>query len=170
MTRQAKAHPVITMRDGFFFRAAGLVNLGNRNQSIASTHEAKAFSRFCVVTTLKLYRARASHDHLAQVETPGLSTMSSSPRDSEPEDAAASKEQRMQWSHALDDVDLNWADSSLMVCSFVCGLVDSVAFNAGSVFVSMQTGEISLGEADRVTPNPCAASSAPNLVAPHPNS
>ncbi|KAF2793591.1 hypothetical protein K505DRAFT_223419, partial [Melanomma pulvis-pyrius CBS 109.77] len=40
----------------------------------------------------------------------------------------------------LDDIDLTWADVPILACSLVSGLVDSVAFNAGSVFVSMQTG------------------------------
>ncbi|KAF2712816.1 hypothetical protein K504DRAFT_362570, partial [Pleomassaria siparia CBS 279.74] len=40
----------------------------------------------------------------------------------------------------LDDINLTWADVPILSCSLVSGLVDSVAFNAGSVFVSMQTG------------------------------
>ena len=44
------------------------------------------------------------------------------------------------WLRLLDDIDLIWADVPILACSLVSGLVDSVAFNAGSVFVSMQTG------------------------------
>ncbi|KAI0125334.1 hypothetical protein BJ170DRAFT_571225, partial [Xylariales sp. AK1849] len=39
-----------------------------------------------------------------------------------------------------DDVNIQYADIPVCLCSMVSGLCDSVAFNAGSVFVSMQTG------------------------------
>lgn len=55
-------------------------------------------------------------------------------------DRGSVKGMRLQWLRARQNIDMRWADSCLMVSSFVCGLVDSVAFNAVSVFVSMQTG------------------------------
>ncbi|KAK9776408.1 hypothetical protein AB5N19_13025 [Seiridium cardinale] len=39
-----------------------------------------------------------------------------------------------------EDVSLHYADIPVCLCSLVSGLCDSVAFNASSVFVSMQTG------------------------------
>lgn len=36
----------------------------------------------------------------------------------------------------------SWADSVLIVSSFITGLLDSAVFNVWSCFVSMQTGEI----------------------------
>lgn len=39
-----------------------------------------------------------------------------------------------------DDIDPAHSDIPVVTCSFVSGLCDSVAFNASSVFVSMQTG------------------------------
>ncbi|KAH8675238.1 hypothetical protein BGZ61DRAFT_361238 [Ilyonectria robusta] len=49
------------------------------------------------------------------------------------------------WRHGFlsrlrDDVNLSWADIPMLACSYMSGLIDSVAFNATSVFVSMQTG------------------------------
>lgn len=38
------------------------------------------------------------------------------------------------------DIDPAWADTILVGCFFVAGIVDSVAFNTYSCFVSMQTG------------------------------
>ncbi|OAG45102.1 hypothetical protein AYO21_00450 [Fonsecaea monophora] len=38
------------------------------------------------------------------------------------------------------DVDTRWADTILLACFFVTGMVDSVAFNTWSCFVGMQTG------------------------------
>ncbi|KAI1080952.1 hypothetical protein F5B20DRAFT_85028 [Whalleya microplaca] len=43
-------------------------------------------------------------------------------------------------SNLREDVDKNYADIPICLCSLVSGLCDSVAFNASSVFVSMQTG------------------------------
>ncbi|KAF4119476.1 Protein of unknown function (DUF1275) [Geosmithia morbida] len=66
------------------------------------------------------------------------------------EQTSSLKGMRLHWMRARENIDMRWADSSLMVCSFVCGLIDSVAFNAVSVFVSMQTGNtifIALGSA-----------------------
>lgn len=40
-----------------------------------------------------------------------------------------------------DDIDPANSDAPVLTCCFVSGLCDSVAFNASSVFVSMQTGE-----------------------------
>lgn len=40
----------------------------------------------------------------------------------------------------LDDISLNHADLPVLACCAVSGLADSCAFNAGGVFVSMQTG------------------------------
>lgn len=39
-----------------------------------------------------------------------------------------------------DDIDPVHSDAPILACCFVSGLCDSVAFNASSVFVSMQTG------------------------------
>ncbi|KAK8008172.1 hypothetical protein PG991_010723 [Apiospora marii] len=39
-----------------------------------------------------------------------------------------------------DDIDLDYADIPICLCSLVSGLCDSTAFNASAVFVSMQTG------------------------------
>lgn len=39
-----------------------------------------------------------------------------------------------------DDINLQYADIPVCLCSLVSGLCDSIAFNASSVFVSMQTG------------------------------
>ncbi|KAH6646024.1 hypothetical protein BKA67DRAFT_663893 [Truncatella angustata] len=39
-----------------------------------------------------------------------------------------------------EDVNIQYADIPVCLCSLVSGLCDSVAFNAASVFVSMQTG------------------------------
>ncbi|KAK8123079.1 hypothetical protein PG984_011749 [Apiospora sp. TS-2023a] len=39
-----------------------------------------------------------------------------------------------------DDIDLDYADIPICLCSLVSGLCDSTAFNASVVFVSMQTG------------------------------
>ncbi|KAH6971141.1 hypothetical protein BKA56DRAFT_558529 [Ilyonectria sp. MPI-CAGE-AT-0026] len=50
-----------------------------------------------------------------------------------------------------DDVSLSWADIPMLACSYISGLIDSVAFNATSVFVSMQTGNtifLALGAAN----------------------
>lgn len=87
--------------------------------------------------------------------------MSASPAEAENGEGDIAKKPIVQWSNAFDDVDIEWADSSLIVCSAVCGIVDSVAFNAGSVFVSMQTGTCARAvrasflpdrDADRVRP------------------
>jgi hypothetical protein len=43
-------------------------------------------------------------------------------------------------SYLLRDISLKSADLPMLACSFLSGLVDGVAFNAGAVFVSMQTG------------------------------
>lgn len=43
-------------------------------------------------------------------------------------------------SYLLHDISLKSADLPMLACSFLSGLVDGVAFNAGAVFVSMQTG------------------------------
>lgn len=52
-----------------------------------------------------------------------------------------SKTNWRSWSSALrKDVDKQYADIPVCICSFVSGMCDSVAFNAGAVFVSMQTG------------------------------
>lgn len=39
------------------------------------------------------------------------------------------------------DIDPSHSDLPILLCSFVSGLCDSVAFNASNVFVSMQTGK-----------------------------
>lgn len=39
-----------------------------------------------------------------------------------------------------EDISLSYADLPVLTCCVVSGLCDSVAFNAGGVFVSMQTG------------------------------
>lgn len=44
------------------------------------------------------------------------------------------------FSNMRGEVDKNHADIPICLCSLVSGLCDSVAFNASSVFVSMQTG------------------------------
>lgn len=50
--------------------------------------------------------------------------------------------QKRGWLAALgDDIDPARSDVPIISCCFVSGLCDSVAFNASSVFVSMQTGE-----------------------------
>ncbi|VUC32430.1 unnamed protein product [Clonostachys rosea] len=52
--------------------------------------------------------------------------------------------------YLIGDVSLKRADIPMLVCSLLSGLVDGVAFNAGSVFVSMQTGNtifVALGAA-----------------------
>ncbi|RVX71263.1 hypothetical protein B0A52_04837 [Exophiala mesophila] len=43
-------------------------------------------------------------------------------------------------SRFTSDIDTAWADTILLGCFFVAGIVDSVAFNTYSCFVSMQTG------------------------------
>lgn len=52
------------------------------------------------------------------------------------------------------EVDKNFADIPVCICSFVSGLCDSVVFSASSVFVSMQTGNtvfLALGTANLPT-------------------
>lgn len=44
------------------------------------------------------------------------------------------------FSNLRGEIDKNYADIPVCLCSLVSGLCDSVAFNASSVFVSMQTG------------------------------
>lgn len=51
----------------------------------------------------------------------------------------------LPWSTRLrarftSDIDTTWADTILLGCFFVTGIVDSVAFNTYSCFVGMQTG------------------------------
>src|ERR1700742_4551725 len=51
----------------------------------------------------------------------------------------------LPWSTRLlsrftSDVDIRWADSILVGCFFVTGIVDSFAFNTYRCFVGMQTG------------------------------
>lgn len=60
----------------------------------------------------------------------------------ESHDEAQTKPQKPAgpWSSLRDDINLTGADWPILACSFVSGLVDSVSFNAASVFVSMQTG------------------------------
>ena len=43
-----------------------------------------------------------------------------------------------------EDISLHHADIPVLLCCAVSGLADSCAFNAGGVFVSMQTGMPSL--------------------------
>lgn len=46
-----------------------------------------------------------------------------------------------QWLHELTrEIDPKYSDVPIIFCCMVSGLCDSVSFNAGSVFVSMQTG------------------------------
>lgn len=40
------------------------------------------------------------------------------------------------------DIDAKWADMILFGCFFCSGLVDSMAYNMYSSFVSMQTGQL----------------------------
>lgn len=61
---------------------------------------------------------------------------------------AAKRNAMNHWRHGFlsrlrDDVNLSWADIPMLACSYMSGLIDSVAFNATSVFVSMQTGTCS---------------------------
>lgn len=42
-----------------------------------------------------------------------------------------------------NEIDPANSDLPILACSFVSGLCDTVAFNASSVFVSMQTGKSS---------------------------
>ncbi|EEH42407.2 uncharacterized protein PADG_07227 [Paracoccidioides brasiliensis Pb18] len=42
--------------------------------------------------------------------------------------------------HLKEDVDPAWSDMLLLACSFVSGVIDSVAFNAWGSFANMQTG------------------------------
>lgn len=66
-------------------------------------------------------------------------TAMSSPVLSEKGDKDAITMSRLR-ARLFDDVSLTWAELPILACSFVSGLVDSVSFNAGAVFVSMQTG------------------------------
>lgn len=50
-------------------------------------------------------------------------------------------------SRFTSDIDTAWADTILVGCFFVAGIVDSVAFNTYNCFVSMQTGEALSGPA-----------------------
>jgi len=43
-------------------------------------------------------------------------------------------------SRMTSEVDPKWADAILLGCFFVAGIVDSVAYNKYTCFVSMQTG------------------------------
>lgn len=52
----------------------------------------------------------------------------------------------MPWSRRIvsrftSDIDTSWADTILVGCFFVSGIVDSVVFSTYTCFVSMQTGE-----------------------------
>ncbi|PGG98107.1 hypothetical protein AJ79_02523 [Helicocarpus griseus UAMH5409] len=42
--------------------------------------------------------------------------------------------------HLKEDVDPTWSDMLLVVCSFISGVIDSLAFNAWGSFANMQTG------------------------------
>ncbi|KAH7304773.1 DUF1275 domain protein [Stachybotrys elegans] len=57
------------------------------------------------------------------------------------ETSAAPSIKSRTWSSTLAmDIDKHHADIPVVLCSFVSGLCDSVAFSASTVFVSMQTG------------------------------
>lgn len=57
-------------------------------------------------------------------------------------DLPAPPAERKDWlSQFRDDISLSYADLPVLTCCTVSGLCDSVAFNAGGVFVSMQTGK-----------------------------
>lgn len=61
------------------------------------------------------------------------------PEKASPEAAAAAAG---GWATTLQhDIDPSHSDVPILACCFVSGLCDSVAFNASSVFVSMQTGK-----------------------------
>lgn len=51
-------------------------------------------------------------------------------------------------SRLRDDINPSHSDIPVLITCFVSGLCDSVAFNASSVFVSMQTGK------SHLTPDP----------------
>ena len=58
-------------------------------------------------------------------------------------------QKRKGWVTGLgEDVVLSFADLPILACCAVSGLCDSVAFNAGGVFVSMQTGKSATGAGD----------------------
>ncbi|PGH23967.1 hypothetical protein AJ80_02029 [Polytolypa hystricis UAMH7299] len=42
--------------------------------------------------------------------------------------------------HLTEEVDTKWTDMILIICSFVSGVIDSMAFNAWGSFANMQTG------------------------------
>ncbi|OAX77384.1 hypothetical protein ACJ72_08319 [Emergomyces africanus] len=44
--------------------------------------------------------------------------------------------------HLREEVDPTWSDMLLLACSFVSGVIDSLAFNAWGSFANMQTGNI----------------------------
>lgn len=74
------------------------------------------------------------------MSTPGmLSERVSS--DSSAAPAPESREKSGWLSTLRDDIDPAHSDAPVLACCFVSGLCDSVAFNASSVFVSMQTGK-----------------------------
>lgn len=77
----------------------------------------------------------------SSLNTPGVlsSRVSSDSSAMAPQPASG---QKPGWITTLrDDIDPAHSDAPVIACCFVSGLCDSVAFNASSVFVSMQTGE-----------------------------
>ena len=53
----------------------------------------------------------------------------------------AAEPQPSRWKqHFTTDVDPVWADLLLILCFFISGIVDSVAFDVWACFASMQTG------------------------------
>lgn len=61
--------------------------------------------------------------------------------DTTPPPEKASPKAAAGWTTTLrHDIDPAHSDAPILACCFVSGLCDSVAFNASSVFVSMQTG------------------------------
>ncbi|KAF2022369.1 hypothetical protein BU24DRAFT_43662 [Aaosphaeria arxii CBS 175.79] len=61
-----------------------------------------------------------------------------------PSSASSATEKTKGWSlrptDLRKDIDKQWADIPVCLCSFASGLCDSIAFNSSAVFVSMQTG------------------------------
>lgn len=74
--------------------------------------------------------------------TPGMLSERVSSDSSAMAPPPASSQKKRGWIATLrDDIDPTNSDAPILACCFVSGLCDSVAFNASSVFVSMQTGE-----------------------------
>ncbi len=105
----------------------------------------------CSFPNLQLLLLRLSHNLTTDYHTPVTARHTMETPQSAPEQdptnglGAESPHLSLSWSTRLlsrfeSDVDTKWADSILVGCFFVTGIVDSFAFNSYSCFVGMQTG------------------------------